>query len=77
MKNSIIFWTNIFITFGPKLCCQNEGILVVTNYAPLVEDLCLFCYERDFILSLADNNQADKINAFNSSSRHQDSLLNM
>ena len=28
-----------------------------TNCAPLVADLFLFCYERDFMLSLSDNNQ--------------------
>ena len=27
-----------------------------TNCAPLVADLFLFCYERDFMLSLSDNN---------------------
>ena len=30
-----------------------------TNCAPLVADLLLFCYERDFMLSLSDNNQTD------------------
>ena len=28
-----------------------------TNCAPLVADLVLFCYERDFMLSLSDNDQ--------------------
>ena len=37
-----------------------------TNCAPLVADLFLFCYERDFMNSLSDSNQADKIEAFNS-----------
>ena len=32
-----------------------------TNIAPLVADLFLFCYERDFMLSLSDNNQTDII----------------
>ena len=32
-----------------------------TNCAPLVADLYLFCYERDFMLSLSDNNQTDII----------------
>ena len=27
-----------------------------TNCAPLVADLFLLCYERDFMLSLSDNN---------------------
>ena len=30
-----------------------------TYCAPLVADLFLFCYERDFKLSLLDNNQTD------------------
>ena len=32
-----------------------------TNCAPLVADLFLFCYERDFMLFLSDNSQADTI----------------
>ena len=48
-----------------------------TNCAPLVADLFLFCYERDFMLSLSDNNQTDIIEAFNSTSRHLDDLLNI
>ena len=40
----------------------------LTNCAPLVADLFLFCYERDFMLSLSDNNQTDIIEAFNSTS---------
>ena len=46
-----------------------------TNCVPLVADLFLFCYERDFILSLSDNNQADIIEAFNSTSRDLGDLL--
>ena len=33
-----------------------------TNCAPLIADLFLFCYDRDFILSLSDNNQTDIFN---------------
>ena len=35
-----------------------------TNCAPLVADLFLFCYERDFMKSLFDDKQADIIDAF-------------
>ena len=35
------------------------------NCAPLVADLFLFCYERDFMMSLSDDKQADVIDAFN------------
>ena len=40
---------NIFIRFGTKLYRQIVGIPMGTNCAPLVADLFLFCYERDFI----------------------------
>ena len=46
-----------------------------TNCAPLVTDS--FCYERDFMLSLSDNNQADVDEAFNSTSRYLHDLLNI
>ena len=42
---------------------------------PLVADLFLFCYERDFMLSLSDNNQTVIIEAFNSTSRYLDTHL--
>ena len=35
-----------------------------TNCAPLVVDLFLLCYERDFTMSLFDDNQAYIIEAF-------------
>ena len=48
-----------------------------TNCAPLVADLFLFCYERDFMLSLSEDSQSDVIEAFNSTSRYLDDLLNI
>ena len=48
-----------------------------TNCAPLVADLFLFCYERDFMKNLSGDNQADVIKAFNSTSRYLDDLLNI
>ena len=36
-----------------------------TNCFPLVADLFLFCYVRDFMLPLSDNIQTDIIEAFN------------
>ena len=44
--------------------------------APLVADLFLFCYERDFMTSLSSDNQANIIEVFNSNSRYLD-LLNI
>ena len=48
-----------------------------TNCASLAADLFLFCYERDFMLSLSDNNQTDIIGVFNSTSRYLEDLLNI
>ena len=53
------------------------GILMCTNCAPLVADLFLFGYERDFMLSLSDNNQADTVEGVNSTSIYRDDLLNI
>ena len=50
---------------------------MVTNCAPLVADLFLFCYERDFMKSLSRENKADIIEAFNSTSRYLDDLFNI
>ena len=68
---------NIFMRFGSKLYRQIVGIPMGTNCAPLAADLFLFCYERGLMLSLSDNNQADNIEAFNSTSRYLDDLLNI
>ena len=46
-----------------------------TNWAPPVADLFLFCYERDFMLSLSDNNQADVLKHL--PLPHLDGLLNI
>ena len=48
-----------------------------TNCAPLVADCVLFCYERDFVMSLSDDKQTDVIDAFNTTSRYLDDILNI
>ena len=48
-----------------------------TNCAPLVADLFLFCYERNFMKDFSSDNQADVIKAFSSTSRYLDDLLNI
>ena len=68
---------NIYIRFGTKLYRQIVGIPMGTNCAPSVDDLFLFCYERDFMKYLSSDNQADVIKAFNSTSRYLDDLLNI
>ena len=48
-----------------------------TNCAPVVADLLLFCYERDFMMSLTDDKQADIIDAFITTSRYLGDILNI
>ena len=67
----------IFIIFGTKLYRQVVGFPMGTNCAPLVADLFLFCYEMDFMMSLSDDMQADVIDAFNTTSRYLDDILNI
>ena len=56
---------------------QVVGIPMDANCAPLVADLFLFCYERDFMMSLSDDKQADVIDAFKTTSRYLDDILNI
>ena len=61
----------------PVIKLQIVGIPMDTNCVPLVADLFLFCYERDFMLSFADDNQSEVVEAFNSTSRYLGDLLNI
>ena len=48
-----------------------------TNCALLVADLFLFCYERDFMMFLSDDKHSDVIDAFHTTSRYLDDILNI
>ena len=62
-----------------------NGMVLIVNFWMVMfhvairtkADLFLFCYERDFMTSLSDYNQADIIEAFNSTSRYLEDLLNI
>ena len=79
MQSEIIIYAlvNIYIRFGSKLYGQIVGIPMGINCAPLVADLFLFCYERDLMLSLSEDNQSVVTDAFNYTSRYMDDLLNI
>ena len=82
MTDALIYLLdNIYIRFGSNLYRQNVGIPMGTNCAPLVADLFLFCYERDFMKSLTKEKRYDLIHvlldAFNSTYRCLDDLLNI
>ena len=53
------------------------GFPMGINCAPLVADLFLFCYERDFMMFLSGNKDAEVIEAFCSTSRYLDDPLNI
>ena len=48
-----------------------------TSCAPLVAELFLFCYERDFMMYLSGDKQADVIDAFNTTSRYLYDIFNI
>ena len=50
---------------------------MATNCAPLVADLFLFCFERDFMMSLSEEKQSEVIEAFSKTSWYLDDLLNI
>ena len=75
--DALTFFDSISIRFGTKLYRQVVGIPLGTNCAPLIADLFLFCYERDFMMSLSVDKQADVIGAFNTTSRYLDDILNI
>ena len=66
---------NIYIRPGTKLYRQIVGIPMGTNCDPLVADLFLFCYERNFMTSLSDVKQAEIIETFKSTTIYLDDLL--
>ena len=53
------------------------GIPMGTNCAPLLVDLFLLCYERDFMTSHSDVKQVEIIETFKSISSYLDDLLNI
>ena len=48
-----------------------------TNCTPLVADLFLFCYEVDFMMSLSNDKQTNIFDAFTTTSRYLDDILNI
>ena len=46
-----------------------------TNCAPLIADLFLYCFERDFMTKLQKSKRTDLIDMFNETSRYLDDIL--
>ena len=54
---------------------QIVGIPMGTNCAPLIADLFLYCYERDFMSNFKKSKRFDLIDKFNDTSRYLDDIF--
>ena len=61
-----IWLDNIYVRLGSKSHRAIAGILLGTTCGLLMADLFLFCYERDFMASLSDDERAEIFQALNS-----------
>ena len=66
---------NIYVQFDGMVYQQIVGIPMGTNCAPLIADLCLYCYERDFMSDLQNSKRFDLIDMFNDTSRYLDDIF--
>ena len=66
---------NIYVQFGDMIYQQIVGIPMGTNCAPLIADLFLYCYERDFMSNLQKSKRFDLIDKFNDTSRYLDDIF--
>ena len=66
---------NIYVQFDGMVYQQIVGIPMGTNCAPLIADLFLYCYERDFMSDLQKSKRFNLIDKFNDTSRHLDDIF--
>ncbi|KAK3098641.1 hypothetical protein FSP39_021494 [Pinctada imbricata] len=66
---------NIYVRFGENLYKQVVGIPMGTNCAPLVADLFLYTYEKEFIQNLQKQRKHDDVKCFTGTSRYLDDIL--
>ena len=66
---------NIYVQFDGMVYQQIVGIPMGTNCAPLIADLFLYCYERDFMSDLQKSKRHDLIDIFNDTSRYLDDIF--
>ena len=66
---------NIYMQFDGMVYQQIVGIPMGTNCAPLIADLFLYCYERDFMSDLQKSKRFDLIDRFNDTSRYLDDIF--
>ena len=79
MESITNFWTHGCILVYPFEIYQSCMLVQVLKYGLRVNvcRIVLFCYEKDFMMSLSDHNQADVIDGFTTTSRYLDDILNI
>ena len=65
----------IYVQFDGMVYQQIVGIPMGTYCAPLIADLFLYCYERDFMSNLQKSKRFDLIDKFNDTSRYLDDIF--
>ena len=65
---------NIYVKFDGMFYQQIVGIPMSTNCAPLIADLILYFYERDFMSNLQKLKRFDLIDKFKNTSRYLDDI---
>ena len=65
----------IYVQFDGMVYQQIVGIPMGTNCAPLIADLFLYCYERDFVSNLQKSKRFDLIDKFNDTSQYLDDIF--
>ena len=66
---------NIYVHIDGMVYQQIVGIPMGTNCAPLIANLFLYCYERDFMSDLHKSKRHDPIDMFNYTSRYLDDIF--
>ena len=63
------------LQFDGMVYQQIVGIPMGANCSPLIADLFLYCYERDFLSNLQKSKQFDLIDKFNNTSQYLDDIF--
>ena len=66
---------NIYVRFSDTVYRQVVGIPMGTNCAPLIADLFLYTFERDFTRKLVKEKKYEIIGGFSRKSRYLDDIL--
>ena len=75
MKLLLYQWKIFYVQFDGMVYQHIVRIPMGTNCAPLIVDLFLYCFERDFTSHLQISKRFDLIDKFNDTSRYLDDIF--